>query len=68
MSSVELVYMHSILRSLEQVLSGEDADIFKQLSERMQRHCLNDLLGDKSTTLVEAIIESIKQVTEIVCL
>ena len=56
--------MHSILNSLERLLSeSEDADYFIGFSEKVKRLALNDLLGDASTDFVDAIIESIKQVT-----
>ena len=48
---VHLVYMHSLLNSLEQLLcwSGEDADIFLFYAERTQRLFLKDILGDDDT-------------------
>ena len=58
--------MHSLTSSLEKLLSDtEDADIFAQNSERTQRFVLNGLLGEGSSDLVEAIIQSIKLVSQI---
>ena len=56
--------MHAILHSLERLLSvAEDADVFLAMREKGKRLVLNDLLGDASTDVVDAIIESLKQVT-----
>ena len=55
--------MHSILNSLEQLLSGEeDAEVFILYCKRAQRSFLNDLL-EGPPDLVEAIIQSVEQVT-----
>ena len=56
---VDLVYMHSLISSLEQLLSdAEDADAFASTSERIQRLALNDLLGEGMSELVNSIIQS----------
>ena len=55
--------MHALLTSVAQLLSEEvAADVFSQLSDRAQRFILTGLLGDDSTALVAAILQSVKQV------
>ena len=52
--------MHSILNSLEQLLSeDEDAEVFVLYSERNKRLILNDLL-EGLPELVDAIIQSVE--------
>ena len=61
-----IFYTCFYFNSLETLLSrGEDADIFSQNKERMQRLLLIDLLGDDSTPLIDSVIESVKQVTKV---
>ena len=52
--------------SLKSLLSeAEEADTFVQLAEKSQRAILTDILGDGMSDLVNSIIWSIKQVSEI---
>ena len=61
-----IFYTCFYFNSLETLLSrGEDADIFSQNKEMMQRLLLIDLLGDDSTPLIDSVIESVKQVTKV---
>lgn len=58
--------MHSLIGSLEKLLSNtEDADIFAHNCEMIQRIVLNSLLGEGRPELVDSIIQSIKQVSQI---
>ena len=58
--------MHSLIGSLEQLLSDtEDADTFAHTSDRTQRLILNGVLGEGRPELVEAIIQSVKLVSQI---
>ena len=55
---------HSLLNSLEDVLSGlDDADNVAQTSVFVQRAFLKEVLGDGCSALVDSIIQSIKKVT-----
>ena len=58
--------MHSLIGSLEQLLSETvNADVFAPIPEKIQRLALNDILPEGSSDLVEAIIQSVKQVSQI---
>ena len=58
--------MHSLIGSLVQHLSNaEDADVFASNCEKAQKAILNDALGEGRSELVNSVIQSVKQVSQI---